>query len=255
MAPALDDDIHNKILAFVTEQKACLSCHAWKDYLYESLQLQLRIRFNQRLANGPVTFSYNAVRPLGEDFEESVNYNFEFRSDGKYYMQWARTFDAWSSQSEQHYGSWTIDKDDIHCETLDPKGPVNDMEVRYANAGHKFSVSIDDILSANGTYFQAQVGCKPKSWERPARLGVEQEADISPIMIEGQWQPTEVVPAAVEVAPAAVAAAAGYATLRADARFVDIDGEMHEVSGDIVNNWPEGDWARLMKCRLRFGIN
>ena len=27
------------------------------------------------------------------------------------------------------------------------------------------------------------------------------------------------------------------------------------ASGDIVANWPEEQWPRLMRCRLRFGIN
>jgi hypothetical protein len=26
-------------------------------------------------------------------------------------------------------------------------------------------------------------------------------------------------------------------------------------TGDIVANWPEEQWPRLMRCRLRFGIN
>ena len=41
------------------------------------------IRFMQRIRQeGSAIFCYNAVRPLGEDFEESVGYNFTFLEGG-----------------------------------------------------------------------------------------------------------------------------------------------------------------------------
>jgi hypothetical protein len=253
-APSLDDVIHAKILAYTTEQKASISCRSWKDQLYESLQLDHRIRFKKQLALGPVAFSYNAVRPLGEDFEESCGYNFEFARDGSYTMQWARTFDAWSSQSEQQFGHWSIAQDHLFCETLDPNRPVGDREVRFAPAGYKFSVAIDDILDSKGTYFQERTGAPPKPWEKTARTGLVDEN--SSVLTQGMWQ-TETAEASPAEAPAAgySAAPAPAARLRAEARFVEIDGEMHEVSGDIVASRPEEQWAQLMKCRLRFGIN
>jgi len=36
---------------------------------------------------GSVLFCYNAVRPLGEDFEESVGYNFTFLEGGRMTME------------------------------------------------------------------------------------------------------------------------------------------------------------------------
>lgn len=43
----------------------------------------LGIRFMQRIRQeGSAIFCYNAVRPLGEDFEESVGYNFTFLEGG-----------------------------------------------------------------------------------------------------------------------------------------------------------------------------
>jgi len=239
----LDEDLHAKILHYVSEHKASLSCKTWKDFLYTSLQLEQRIWFYQQLSKGPVTFSYNAVRPLGEDFEESVSYQFEFAANGTYNMQWARTFDAWSSQSEQHFGKWNIDMGRIDCETLEPTD-ANDREVRYAPAGYAFSVDIEDIVKAKGSYFQETLGAAPKIWELPARTG--KIGDDSPTHQPGLWEPVEAGAATPAMAPV---------PLRANARFVEIDGEMHEVSGDIVQNCSESDWAKLMKLRLRFGIN
>jgi hypothetical protein len=250
MSP-LDESSLAKILACVTEPKASLSCRAWKDYLYDSLQLEQRIRFNQQMAKGTIPFGYSAVRPLGDDFEESVSYFFDFDADGTYKMQWMRTFDAWSSQSEQQLGKWSIVKDNILCETVEPSRPVSDTEVRFAPAGYIFSVAIDDILKSEGRYLEDTIGSPPKPWEISARLGGSSEENNKRVVTQGMWQTDS---SAHEVVPTATAVEF-HAPLRPDARFVEIDGEMHEVSGDIVANWPEDEWARLMKCRLRFGIN
>jgi hypothetical protein len=40
-----------------------------------------------------------------------------------------------------------------------------------------------------------------------------------------------------------------------NSKFVEVDGELVEVSPDIRDNHPEADWARLMGFRLRFGID
>jgi hypothetical protein len=238
----LDDDLHLKILAYVSEPKACVTCGAWKEHLYGSLRLHQRISFNQRFAKGPIVFSYNAVRPLAEDFEESVSFNFEFREDHTYKMQWTRTFDAWSSQCEQQVGRWSITGDKIQCETAEPGRPVRDREVRFAPAGYKYGVALDDILNTQGSFFQEVVGAPPKPWEITARTGKAEGEE----QVTGKWQAPQV---------AATPDPEFRAPLRTDARFIEIDGEMHEVSGDIVSSRPEEQWEQLMRCRLRFGIN
>lgn len=243
--PCLDEELQAKVLAFVTEPKASITCLTWKNKLYQTLHLELRARFNLQLhEKGKVGFYYGAVRPLGEDFEESASYNFAFLSNGTYKMQWTRTYDAWSSQTEQHFGAWHIFLDQVVCESLEPLEAVSDREVRYAPAGYKFQVPVNDIIKADGAYFQAPLGAAAAAWELPVRTGKHENEDDSATTI-GKWESVEVAPAAAQ---------AFHAPLRADARFVEIDGDMHEVSGDIVANWPESDWARLMKCRLRFGI-
>jgi len=42
---------------------------------------------------GSVLFCYNAVRPLGEDFEESVGYNFTFLEGGRMTMEGGISWD------------------------------------------------------------------------------------------------------------------------------------------------------------------
>lgn len=240
--PVLDEELQAKVLAFVTEPRASMTCLAWKKQLYSSLHLESHSRFHTRLHDSSkVAFNYNAVRPLGEDFEESVVYHFSFALDGTYAMQWTRTFDAWSMQCEQQIGFYTLVLDQVICQTLSPK-EENDREVRYAPAGYNFQLPLSEILEAHGTSFQALSGSPAAPWELPARTGKHQdECTFS----GSKWQ-------AVQVAPVEET---HHIPLRPDARFVEVDGEMHEVSGDIVANWPEQDWVRLMRCRLRFGIS
>ncbi|CAE7636289.1 unnamed protein product, partial [Symbiodinium sp. KB8] len=240
--PPLDEELQGKILEYVTEPTACVSCKPWKHFLYDNLKLDSCIRFKQCLNDkDPLAYCYSAVRPLGEDFEESVGFNFQFFRDGSYRLAWTRTYDAWSSQGEQHYGKWRLKMGQVCCETLEPQEEASETQMRYAPAGYKFAVPVEDILSAEGGYFQARDGSRAADWELPARTG--KLDDGQSIWTAGMWEPVE-----------ATEREAHYRPVRADARFVDIDGEIHEVSGDIVANWPEDQWPRLMRCRLRFGI-
>merc|ERR1712032_1691214 len=63
----MDEELHKRLLAYVTEPTASLSCRSWHEYLHETLHLGLRAGFNRTLANkGKVFFCYDAVRPLAE---------------------------------------------------------------------------------------------------------------------------------------------------------------------------------------------
>jgi len=259
----LDDVLQARMLAFVMEPKAALICHAWKDQLYNSLQLAPGIRFKQlvhEMGDAPLKFFYEAIRPLGEDFEETVGFHFEFFQHGRYHMQWTRTFDAWSSQSEQQFGTWQVQADGIICETKDLGREETDREVRYAPAGWKYRLPLATFLKNSGTggnggHIQAPQGAPAASWELTARIGKVQEEEEKAIHFDGMWQPVEGshLHRTGDDAPAAAPAPRSL-SLDPDARYVEVDGEVHEVSGDIVANWPEADWPRLMKCRLRFGI-
>jgi len=120
--------------------------------------------------------------------------------------------------------------------------------VRYAAGGFRFEIPLEDIELAAGTYYQVADGSPPAKWELAARTGNDSK-DAHLCWTEGQWKHPVRTDQATTPAPVAVT------RLNPDARFVDIDGDMHEVSGDIVANHPEENWAMLMKCRLRFGIN
>jgi hypothetical protein len=170
--PDLSLEIQAQVLALTTEPRASMTCSDWKCKLYESLHLGSRARFNVRLqTKGKVMFRYSAVRPLGQDFEESVSYIFNFQPDGNYRMQWARTFGMCSSWSEQHLGSWRVVLDQVFCETLDAREEQNDREVPYAPAGYKFQLPLEGILEADGRYYLAPPGSLAASWELTARTG------------------------------------------------------------------------------------
>ncbi|CAE7342588.1 unnamed protein product [Symbiodinium pilosum] len=127
--PSLDEDIDFfRVKGYVTEPKACLSCKPWKNYLYDALKLEAGSMNKQ----------------------ESVGFNFQFFRNGTYRLAWTRTYDAWSSQGEQHYGKWHTVMDHVCCETLEPPVEAQETEMRYAPAGYKFAVPIEDILSAQG---------------------------------------------------------------------------------------------------------
>jgi len=244
--PELHEELLANILPYVTETNASLSCQTWKDYLYDALKLEPRIRFMQRIQeDGSAAFCYNALRPLGEDFEESVGYHFTFFKEGMYRLAWTRTYDAWSSQGEQHYGKWTIYMDHLCCETMEPEEKAGETEMRYAPAGYKFSIPLNDILMAKGGYFQAKDGSKAADWELPVRIG---KTDSDTILAGAGMEDLE------STERPQVDIRLNAPPSRADARFVEIDGLIHEVSGDIVANWSEEEWPRLMRCRLRFGI-
>ena len=143
----------------MTEPTACVSCKPWKHFLYDNLKLDSCIRFKQCLNDkDPLAYCYSAVRPLGEDFEESVGFNFQFFRDGSYRLAWTRTYDAWSSQGEQHYGKWRLKMGQVCCETLEPQEEASETQMRYAPAGYKFAVPVEDILSAEGASSVKMVG-------------------------------------------------------------------------------------------------
>jgi hypothetical protein len=239
-----DEELQARLLAYITEPSASSCSRAWRDYLYDALHIRQESCFKKQIReSGKIDYVYSALRPISEDLEESVHYNFAFGDGGTYTMQWVRTFDAWSSQSEQHFGRWRVFLGQLMCETVDPLEEPRDAQVRFAPAGWKFSMPLEDILSTGGAYKEAPVGAPPAPWESLARLGKEQEGAQSN-WTKGQWENTE------PTDPTPIARVA----VREGSRFVEIDGDMHEVAGDIVANWPEHEWKRLMQVRLRFGI-
>eukprot|EP00438_Fugacium_kawagutii_P004520 Skav214459 [mRNA] locus=scaffold1870:169113:182014:+ [translate_table: standard] len=143
--PPLDDNLLARILPFVTEANAAMSCQNWKGYLYEALKLDMRTLARR-------CHCIRFMRRIGQE--------------GSYRLAWTRTYDAWSSQGEQHIGKWSIDLDHILCETLEPE-TASETEMRYAPAGYQM---------AQGGYFEAADGSKAADWELPARTGKQCQA-------------------------------------------------------------------------------
>lgn len=228
----LDETAIARVLAFVNIPKARECCRDWSRYIYASLQLEHLISFH-KLVNekGRVIYHHSAVRAMGQDFEECVAYQFEFVDSKTYHLDWNRSFGQWSAANERQIGSWQVMGDRVRCTSS--KGPdTEDGCVRYAPAGRTFEIPVADVLSGhtmgdndNAPTWEYQVRGAPV----PENMQILNKTDLddphAPVRVHGE-----------------------------DARFVEIDGDVHEVSGDIVANYPESEWERLMRCRVRFGL-
>lgn len=233
---ALDEAALARVLAFSSEVGGRLCCRAWARHLHESLQLAHRLRVGRLLQEkGQVSYHHSAVRELGQEFEECVSYQFEFRRVRRYIMQWTRTFDGWTADNERQVGSWRIVGDRLCCESS--QGPAADEGcVRYARPGLVFELPVEDVLRGHTV-----ADDRTPAWEYAARglpLPGHREPEPTPMLADLQEPLVRTV-----------------AAVRPEARFVEVDGEMHEVCGDIREHWPEAEWSRLMRVRLRFGIH
>lgn len=230
------------ILSFVSDPTARLCCSAWSNYLYDALQLEYRIRFQKKLCERAASpyptlpYHHSTVRDYG-GMEECLSFTFAFCRDGSYSLHWFK--EGLTSDNEQQHGFWRVVGDAVLCETLPPVQAPDIHQLRFAEPGRIFEVPVDAVLAGTTTSDGQLAG-----WELAAR-GLRADTSVS-------------ITAPLTEPPAPEANLADLTRLaqllpRADARFVEVDGEMHQVSNDIVENWPEADWARLMRCRLRFG--
>mmetsp|Transcript_48049 Transcript_48049/g.112266 ORF Transcript_48049/g.112266 Transcript_48049/m.112266 type:complete len:247 (+) Transcript_48049:42-782(+) len=241
---SLDERAQAHILAFVCNAEARLCCRDWAAYIFQSLQLEYRVNFakalHARLLVGcdQLLYHHSGVRPLGHEFEECVSYQFGFVPGGKYEMQWNRTFDGWTAESEQQVGTWRIRGDQVHCCT--GEGPdVDASRVRFARPGLVFSIPVADVLCS--------------------RTAADQSAPLWEYAARGLPSPPSVQVVAEEAARSKLSEAqaldvAFVPVIRPDAHYVEVDGDLHEVCKDICEHWPEADWQRLMAIRLRFGL-
>lgn len=235
----LDDECLTRILHFVNCPSLRLCCQQWASHIFSSLLLEPKIRFHKAVrsaSQGKLSYYHSTVLDFG-GMEECSSFSFTFRSSGHYLLQWFR--EGLTSDNEQQYGRWLVVAHDILCETLEPTEEPDPAMLRFAEPGRSFRVPVNAALSGH-TCADDLVG-----WERPAR-GIcpgqklaqseeEEEQEELQVVTEARSQPQRNVPA------------------RENARFIEVDGDMVEVHMDVIENWPEADWTRLMRCRLRFG--
>lgn len=231
----LDDAALTRVLQFVREPVASLCCRSWASYLYESLRLRHKIAFRKAIhEQEKLSYVHSTVRDLG-GMEECVSFSFLFKADCTYSLQWFR--EGLTSDNEQQYGTWCIAGEKVTCETLSPLEEPDERYLRFAPAGRVFELPVDAVLAGSTT-----ADDNPEDWELPAR-GLAPDRSLAAI-------PAAEGPSSSIIAPPSHGQLAEPVQL---ARYVEVDGEVHEVSQDIVANWPEADWSRLMRCRLRFG--
>lgn len=234
----LDDVCLLRVLQFVNQPSARLCCRHWADYLFDSLQLEPLIRFKRAVSaasGGCLSYHHSTVHDLG-GMEECVSFAFSFSADQHYTLHWFR--EGLTADNEQQYGGWHVVGGEVACTTLPPLEEVDDRCLRFAEPGRIFVVPVNDILQGVTNSDQKLFG-----WENSAR-GLLRQSNFSTL--------SESVPLDAEVSLQELQSRAAQ-PLRANARYIEIDEEMHEVHQDIIENWPESDWRRLMQCRLRFG--
>uniref|UniRef100_A0A7S1B1U8 Uncharacterized protein n=1 Tax=Noctiluca scintillans TaxID=2966 RepID=A0A7S1B1U8_NOCSC len=232
----LDEATLARVLPFIQDVQCRLCCREWSNHIFVSLQLVNRMRFHKHVReNGVVSYYHGGVRSFGEDFEECVAYSFEFFESGTYHLQWTRGFGQWSAANERQIGVWWVQGSNVCCKSRD--GPeVADGCVRYAPAGRVFELDVDGVLSGNTVADGTAL-----VWEFHIR------GSPVPCFHDATNERSPDLDHHVRSIPAPL-------SLRSDARFVEIDGDVLEVSGDIKANYPESDWQRLMRCRARFGL-
>mmetsp|Transcript_138524 Transcript_138524/g.386412 ORF Transcript_138524/g.386412 Transcript_138524/m.386412 type:complete len:235 (+) Transcript_138524:113-817(+) len=231
----LDDVAQARVLAFNLEPRARVCCKAWERYVYDSLQLGPRIRFHKAVREaGRLCFHHCGVRSMGGDFEECVAYQFEFAAPGTFSAQWNRSFGQWSAANERQVGCWEVRGDALRCETSAGPGAADGC-VHYAPAGRVFELPVASVLEGTSSADDTT-----PAWEYQVR-----GAPVPSVRVKAER-------GAEDTSGTAGAQAALPAT---GARFVEVDGELHEVSADIQKHYPEAEWQRLMSCRVRFGLS
>eukprot|EP00416_Gambierdiscus_australes_P018792 CAMPEP_0171068168 /NCGR_PEP_ID=MMETSP0766_2-20121228/8411_1 /TAXON_ID=439317 /ORGANISM="Gambierdiscus australes, Strain CAWD 149" /LENGTH=188 /DNA_ID=CAMNT_0011524455 /DNA_START=167 /DNA_END=733 /DNA_ORIENTATION=- len=181
---------------------------------------------------GRLSFHHCGVRSLGDDFEECVAYQFDFEALGTFSAQWNRSFGQWSAANERQVGRWAVVGEALRCETQAGLGDADGC-VPYAPAGRVFELPVASVLAGTS----AADGTTP-AWEFQVR-GAPVPEVVLPSLLQGS---------------SAQAGLQEAARNGSNVRFVEVDGELHEVSADILKHYPESDWQRLMRCRVRFGL-
>jgi len=232
----LDDTALTRVLQFVRDPVGRLCCKEWASYLYESLHLRPKIALRKKINDQQqLSYMHSTVRDMG-GMEECVSFSFSFAADCTYTLQWF--LEGLTSDNEQQHGTWCIAGDKVRCETRSALDEPDERYLRFAPAGRIFELPVHAVLAGSTTADQT-----PEDWELPAR-GLPPDRS------------TKVVPAALDASTSNIVppVRSQLAAERMEhVRFVEIDGEVHEVSQDIVSNWSEADWPRIMRCRLRFG--
>lgn len=237
--PELDDTCLSRVLDFVNIPSVRLCCRSWADRLYLSLQLKHHISFVKAVSGAPLgdlSYHHSSVYDFG-GMEECVSFSFTFSSSRFYSMLWFR--EGLTTDNEQQYGKWKVVADHVECETLDPVSEVNERHLRHADACRVFTIPVAAVLAGRTTTNQCT-----SNWERAAR-------GLQSSNIVGSLEPSDEQSQGEEIRNDSYNFSSRVPAV--DARYVDVDGEIVQVSLDIIQNWPESDWSRLMRCRIRFG--
>eukprot|EP00427_Karlodinium_veneficum_P015480 CAMPEP_0169140492 /NCGR_PEP_ID=MMETSP1015-20121227/43636_1 /TAXON_ID=342587 /ORGANISM="Karlodinium micrum, Strain CCMP2283" /LENGTH=218 /DNA_ID=CAMNT_0009206477 /DNA_START=18 /DNA_END=670 /DNA_ORIENTATION=- len=209
----LDDASITRVLAFVNFPTARECCQEWSRQIFDALQLEHRIKFHRTVRQkGVVIYHHSAERAMGQDFEECVAYQFEFLPSKTYNLDWNRSFGQWSAANERQVGLDIGMSRTISFVAQVRRAPdTEEGYVRYAPPGRTFEIPVSVILSGSSITDHSST----PTWEYQVR-GVPVPDNYLSCNATAPIQQSALVQVHSE-----------------NARFVEIDGDFHEVSGDI----------------------
>eukprot|EP00928_Gymnodinium_smaydae_P065851 TRINITY_DN48943_c0_g1_i1.p1 TRINITY_DN48943_c0_g1~~TRINITY_DN48943_c0_g1_i1.p1 ORF type:complete len:251 (+),score=18.28 TRINITY_DN48943_c0_g1_i1:48-800(+) len=235
-----------RVLSFVSAPEGRLCCKAWNTYLVASLQLKLPIDFCRMVfasAHG-LDYTYEASNADGTDFEESRTYSFCFFANRHYRLSWSRISAFWNLSGDES-GTWTVKGESIFLTALDVRVDVRSAQCQRIAPLH---LPLRDVIRG-----RVVGGGAFTTWEEVLHQVDQQFSTVAATDIASQLDNPDVIyqePDGADAIPTR-----SHATNQVqDRHFVEVDGDLYEVSTDIVQNWPESEWERVMRTRVRFGI-
>lgn len=170
----LCEDVVARILLFVAEPRARLCCRVWDGHLYESLQLEHRIRFYKPVrSNGSVDCYLRLTRAYADFLEECLSYQIKFLQDGTYTLSWDRCVGDCFAAEGHYAGKYRVVDDQIECQLLE-SAPSTCDSFRAVEQECIFQLPVDVALSEEPD----QIG--NSSWENQLRQLTMRSAVVAP---------------------------------------------------------------------------
>lgn len=247
----LDGHCLDNILEYVRDAPARGTCKRWAHHIFDSCNLNDKIQLWKLLKEkGSLEFDCFATRELGPDIAETASFHFDFFVDGKFDLQWNRSYsgdwDLPENCPEKMSGKWLIQGNAFACEFAKaseeaPVGsvPGGDPETNKINstpAGISFQVPHELVLAGRVIYEDDSV-LFPWSLSKII-LSHGREASDFPSTFVKSDELSLCTPSPEE---------------DPEAQYVYADGKWVAVCTDIVANHPPESWANLMRLRVQFG--
>jgi hypothetical protein len=182
---------------------------------------------------GSLTFDYMASRDLGPVITETVAFHFEFFPKGNYCLQFSHDVQGdLADVGVDMYGSWHVEMGDFVCETSEAPVVCGNKPCS-SPAVVRFNLPIELVLA--GRVAADHDGSCALRWEN----SIQSRSLLLDFPHKSESKLLDVMPPPEN---------------DEDASYVEVDGRMVQVCGDIRDNYPESSWAHLMSVRVKVGL-